>query len=56
MKEGTRNLLVGVFVIAAIGALGILMVWFGETPSWLRRSDWTLKIAGVRDLRGVGEG
>lgn len=56
MKDGTRNLLVGVFVVFAFGALAILMVWFGETPSWLRRSEWTLKIAGVHGLRGIGEG
>jgi len=56
MKEGVRNLLVGVFVVAAFGALAVLMVWFGETPSWLRRSEWTLEITSVRELRGIGDG
>jgi len=56
MKESTRNLLVGLFVIASLGALGVLMVWFGETPTWLRTSDWQLSIYGVEELRGVGDG
>ncbi len=56
MNETTRNLLVGIFVVTAFSALGILMVWFGEAPSWLTTSEWTLRISGVRDLSGVGEG
>lgn len=56
MKEGTRNFFVGVFVIASLSTLAILMVWFGEAPSWLGGSEWTLKIKGVRELSGVGEG
>lgn len=56
MKETTRNLLVGTFVLTALGSLAILMVWFGETPSWLRRSEWTLKITDVQDLRGISDG
>lgn len=56
MKEGTRNLLVGVFVLAALGVLGMLMVWFGETPSWLGGNEWCLRITGVRALSGIGDG
>ncbi len=56
MKENSRNFLVGVFVVASVGALGVLMVWFGEAPTWLRTTDWELNIIGVRDLRGVAEG
>ena len=56
MKEASRNLWVGLFVIISFGALGVLMVWFGEAPDWLGVGDWTLKITGVRDLSGVGEG
>lgn len=56
MKEYTRNFMVGVFAFSALTALGVLMVWFGETPSWLQRSEWTLKIMGVKDIRGIGEG
>ncbi len=56
MKEVTRNFLVGVFVLVSLGALGILMVWFGETPSWLGRGDWELRITGITQLSGVSEG
>lgn len=56
MKESTRNMLVGVFVMASLGALAVMMVWFGETPDWLRRNEWDLTISGVRDLRGIGDG
>jgi len=55
MKDGTRNLLVGVFVLAAIIVLGVLSVWFGETPSWIRRAEWTLRITGVQGLSGINE-
>ncbi|MGB0716245.1 MAG: MlaD family protein [Phycisphaerae bacterium] len=56
MKETTRNFLVGIFVILAMGALSVLLVMFGETPTWLRTSDWELQIYGVREMRGVSEG
>ncbi|UCE58405.1 MAG: MCE family protein [Phycisphaerales bacterium] len=56
MKETTRNLLVGLFVVLSLAALAVLMVWFGETPSWLRTSEWDLRIAGVHELGGIGEG
>ncbi|MGB2985590.1 MAG: MlaD family protein [Phycisphaerae bacterium] len=56
MKEGARNLLVGLFIVASFVALGVLMVWFGETPTWLGGSEWTLRITGVHELSGVGEG
>lgn len=56
MNEKARNALVGFFVVASLAALGVLMVWFGETPKWLRQSEWTLRITGVRDLQGIGEG
>lgn len=55
MKDGTRNFLVGVFVLAAIVVLGVLSVWFGETPAWLRRAEWTLRITGVEALSGINE-
>lgn len=56
MKESTRNLLVGLFIVASLTVLGVLMVWFGETPSWLGGSEWTLRITGVQELSGVGDG
>ncbi len=56
MKDASRNLWVGLFVVVSFGALGVLMVWFGEAPAWLGTADWTLEITGVRDLSGVGDG
>lgn len=56
MKESTRNLLVGLFVVGALAVLGVLMVWFGEAPTWLGGSEWTLRITGVQELSGIGEG
>ena len=56
MKETTRNLLVGLFTFASLVVLGVLMVWFGETPSWIARGEWTLRITGVTELTGVSEG
>lgn len=37
MEEGRRNLLVGVFVLLGLGALGTLIVLFGRGPTWLLR-------------------
>lgn len=56
MRDSVRNTLVGFFVLLSLVAVGILMVWFGETPSFLRRSEWTLRIVDVRNLAGIGEG
>lgn len=56
MTEARRNFYVGLFVFTALWALAVLMVWFGETPSWLPSSEWILNIEGVRDLSGIGEG
>lgn len=56
MKESVRNFLVGLFVVLSFVVLGVLMMWFGEAPSWLGGSEWTLRITGVQELSGVGEG
>lgn len=56
MKEGSRNLLVGVFVASSFVVLGVLMTWFGEAPSWLGGSEWELRITDVDELSGVSEG
>lgn len=56
MNERMRNFLVGLFVVASLTVLGVLMVWFGETPSWLPSSEWDLRITGVSELSGIGEG
>ena len=56
MKEYTRNLLVGTFVISGLACLGILMVWFGETPTWLGGDQWRLTIGPMHGIQGIGEG
>jgi phospholipid/cholesterol/gamma-HCH transport system substrate-binding protein len=56
MTEATRNILVGLFVIAAVVVLGTLMVWFGEVPDWIATGEWNLRVADVKELRGVGSG
>ncbi len=56
MTDASRNLWVGLFIVVAVGALSILMVWFGEAPSWMGGSEWTLRITGVHNLRGIGQG
>lgn len=56
MNESVRNLSVGLFVVIAFTALGLLMVWFGEAPRWLGQAEWMLRIRDVRELRGLAEG
>ena len=56
MKEGTQNLLVGTFVVGALAVFAVLMIWFGEAPSWLGGSEWELRITGVTELSGLDEG
>ena len=56
MAETTRNFLVGLFVASSLVVLGSLMVVFGEAPSWLGGSEWTLRITGVEQLSGISDG
>ncbi len=56
MSEVSRNFWVGLFVIAGFSMLAILMVWFGETPSWLGGNEWELNVTNVTNLNGIGEG
>lgn len=56
MKDTTRNALVGLFVVAGLGALGALMVMFGERPEWLGGAEWELRIVGVGQLRDLRAG
>ena len=56
MKEYTRNVLIGIFVLAALACLGLMLVWFGESPAWLSSNEWQLKIGPVHGLRGISQG
>lgn len=56
MTEPARNFWVGGFVVVSLIVLGTLMAWFGETPEWLGGNEWTLKVIGVRELRGLQPG
>ncbi len=55
MQEARSNLLVGLFMIAGLGVLGMLMVLFGERPSWLGGAEYELKIMFDK-VEGVTEG
>jgi len=54
MTEGRRNFAVGLFMIAGLGALGYLLVLFGEAPSWLGGAEHTLRIH-LNEVSGVIE-
>lgn len=55
MSETRRNMLIGLFMVGGLGALGFLMVIFGEAPSWLGGAEWELMI-NVKEIAGVDEG
>ena len=55
MNETRRNFLVGLFMVMGLGALGYLLVLFGEAPSWLGGAEWTLRIR-LDDISGIEEG
>lgn len=42
-------------MLSGLGALGLLMVMFGEAPEWLGGAEWKLEIH-VKQLRGAPEG
>ena len=39
MRETRRNLLVGLFVLVGLVALGTLIVWFGRRPTMFAPAD-----------------
>jgi ABC-type transporter Mla subunit MlaD len=56
MTETRRNLVVGMFVFFGLAALGVLIVLFGQVPSWITRaSTWSLPIH-FAEVSGVREG
>ncbi len=55
MSEARRDILVGLFMVAALGVLGSLMMMFGEAPSWLGGAEYELRIA-VKEIGGIDDG
>jgi phospholipid/cholesterol/gamma-HCH transport system substrate-binding protein len=55
MGETRRNILVGLFMIFGLGALGFLMLMFGEAPNWLGGAEYELKIY-VNGIAGIDDG
>ena len=39
MSSARQNVTVGLFVVVGVALLGVLIVWFGEEPDWLK--SWT---------------
>ena len=39
MSSARQNVTVGLFVVVGVALLGVLIVWFGEEPDWLK--NWT---------------
>lgn len=56
MSETGRNTLIGFFMIAGLSALGVLMVIFGETPSWLGGAEYEIRIQVRERATGINEG
>lgn len=56
MRETTRNVMVGLFVLGSLSVLGVLMVMFGEMPFILGGQQWELRIVGVQEAEGIAEG
>lgn len=56
MEEGRRNLMVGIFVLAGLGALGALIVLFGQAPTWLAMGKTYPLHVHFSEVSGVREG
>lgn len=56
MRETRRNLLVGLFVLAGLGALGALVVLFGEDPTAFSGRDRYTLIARFQVATGIRPG
>ncbi len=55
MTDGRRNTFVGIFTVAALGALAWLMSSFGELPAMLGRGEYELTML-VKEPSGIGDG
>jgi ABC-type transporter Mla subunit MlaD len=56
MEEGRRNLMVGVFVLAGLGALGTLIILFGQAPTWLATGNTYPLHVHFDEVSGIREG
>ncbi len=56
MHEARRNLVVGLFVLAGLTALGTLIVLFGQEPTWLIRGKQYVLNAHFESARGIRPG
>jgi ABC-type transporter Mla subunit MlaD len=56
MEEGRRNLMVGVFVLVGLGALGTLIILFGRAPTWLATGNTYPLHVHFDEVSGVREG
>jgi ABC-type transporter Mla subunit MlaD len=56
MEEGRRNLMVGVFVLVGLGALGTMMVLFGQAPTWLATGHTYPLHVRFDQVSGIREG
>ena len=55
MRDATRNMLVGLFMVTGLAVVGALMVMFGEAPDWLGGAELELVIR-VDQIGGIDEG
>ena len=56
MTEIKRNTLIGLFMVGGLTALGVLMVMFGETPSWLGGAEYIVRIKVSDHVTGIEDG
>jgi ABC-type transporter Mla subunit MlaD len=56
MEETRRNLMVGIFVLAGLGALAVLIILFGRAPTWLATGDTYQLHAHFEEASGIREG
>ena len=56
MEERRRNIMVGVFVLAGLTALALLMILFGRGPTWLIRRDTYPLHVQFTEISGIREG
>ncbi len=56
MEERRRNVMVGLFVLLGLAALGGLIIMFGQGPTWLMRRDSYPLHVNFAEVSGIKEG